>query len=73
MRRLPWTITRYSDELLDRTIETYQPHYEQKLTREDAQEILRNMVSFFRQLQKMNLERSREERLNAIRSARARC
>jgi len=60
---------RYSDELLDRTIETYQPYHAHPLTRDDAQEILSKMVSFFRQLQQMDLEATREERLLVMRAA----
>ena len=35
---------RYDDDLLDETIEVYQPYYARTLTRDDAQEILGNLV-----------------------------
>lgn len=60
---------RYSDDLLDRTIETYQPHYARELTRADAQEILSNMVNFFRQLHALDLETVRQGRLNVMPAA----
>ena len=44
-------ITRFSDELLDRTISVWQPRCpNRKLTREDAHEIIVNMTGFFRLL-----------------------
>lgn len=39
--------SRYSRQLLDETIEVWQPYYETKLTDEDACEIIENMTAFF--------------------------
>lgn len=40
------------NEWLDYTIKTFQPYYKKKvLTREDAREITKNMVGFFRTLE----------------------
>lgn len=38
---------RYSRELIDETIEVWQPYYETKLTDEDACEIIENAAAFF--------------------------
>ena len=35
------------DNLIDRTIETWQPHLEHDLSREGAQQILENVTGFF--------------------------
>ena len=37
----------FSRELLERTIEVWQPHYERPLTLEDAREIAENMIALF--------------------------
>ena len=37
---------RYSRQLIDETIEIWQPHYENKLTDDDACEIIENMSLF---------------------------
>lgn len=37
---------RYSRQLIDETIEVWQPYYEAKLTDEDAREIIENMAIF---------------------------
>jgi hypothetical protein len=42
------------EEYLDYTIKTFQPYYKRPLTREDAQEITRNMVGFFRALEDLH-------------------
>ena len=39
--------TRYSRQLIDETIEVWQPYYEKKLTDEDAREIIENASAFF--------------------------
>ena len=38
---------RYSRQLIDETIEVWQPYYEAKLTDEDAREIIENVAAFF--------------------------
>ena len=38
---------RYSRQLIDETIEVWQPHYDTKLTDEDAREIIENIAAFF--------------------------
>ena len=38
---------RYSRQLIDETIEVWQPHYDTKLTDEDAREIIENVAAFF--------------------------
>lgn len=38
-------------EFIDYTIKTFQPYYKRPLTHEDAREITRNMVGFFRTLE----------------------
>ena len=44
--RLPWI----TDELIEQTIDVWQPYYEEELTEEDAVEILRNVVRMARAL-----------------------
>jgi hypothetical protein len=38
--------SRYSRELLDRTIAVWQPYYADRLTDEDAREIIENVTAF---------------------------
>ena len=38
---------RYSRQLIDETIEVWQPYYDTKLTDEDARDIIENVASFF--------------------------
>lgn len=38
---------RYSRQLIDETIEVWQPYYDKKLTDEDAREIIENVAAFF--------------------------
>lgn len=38
---------RYSRQLIDETIEVWQPHYDTKLTDEDARDIIENVAAFF--------------------------
>lgn len=38
---------RYSRQLIDETIEVWQPYYDRKLTDEDAREIIENVAGFF--------------------------
>lgn len=38
---------RYSRQLIDETIEVWQPYYDTKLTDEDAREIIENVAGFF--------------------------
>lgn len=38
---------RYSRQLIDETIEVWQPYYDKKLSDEDAREIIENMAAFF--------------------------
>ena len=38
------------DDLLDYTLEVFQPRSERRLTREDAREIVHNVTGFFRVL-----------------------
>ena len=40
-------MTRYSKELLEKTIRVWQPLGEEKLTEEDAREIVENLTGFF--------------------------
>jgi hypothetical protein len=40
------------NQLIDRTLEFWQPRSSQTLTREDAREIIENVTGFFRVLQK---------------------
>lgn len=44
------------EALYDRVIETFQPKYEQRLTREDAREILHNLTGFFTTLARWHRE-----------------
>lgn len=39
--------SRYSRQLLDETLEVWQPYYETRLTDEDAREIIENTAVFF--------------------------
>ncbi len=36
-----------NDNLIDRTIETWQPHLDRDLSREDARQIIENLTGFF--------------------------
>ena len=38
---------RYSRQLIDETIEVWHPYYDNKLTDEDAREIIENVAAFF--------------------------
>ena len=38
---------RYSRQLINETIEVWQPYYDKKLTDEDAREIIENVAAFF--------------------------
>jgi hypothetical protein len=49
--------TKFSNELLDQTIELFQPHAERTLTREDAREMMENLTGFVQVL----IEWHREE------------
>ena len=53
-----------SDEFLDKTIKMFQPHYKEQLTREDAREIIENMVGFFEVL--LEWDREEKERLKNL-------
>ena len=55
-----WT-HKYSKELLDNTIQTWQPLSKEPLTYTDAEEILRNTVGFFRVLMEAAGEAKREQ------------
>lgn len=39
--------SRYSRQLVDETIEVWQPYYDTKLTDQDAREIIENAAAFF--------------------------
>jgi hypothetical protein len=51
-----------SEEFLDQTIEVWQPHSERTLTREDAREIITNVVGFFQVLKEWDREDIRSNR-----------
>jgi hypothetical protein len=57
-------------DFLEETIRIWQPHYKQKLCREDAREIASNLTGFFetlaewqerKKLQKLGLKKRRKE------------
>jgi len=54
-------MSEYSNALLNKTIELWQPYYEKKLTVEDAREIIVNMVSLVKLLD--HLEKKYEKKL----------
>ena len=43
-------------DFLDKTIEFWQPYTKEKLTREDAREIIQNAVALFKFLHELDLE-----------------
>jgi len=53
-------MTQYSDKLLNKTIEVWQPYYEEPLTREDAREIIENLCGFLTILTEIQGEKSTE-------------
>ena len=46
----------YNKELIDKTIDVWQPHSEKKLTEEDAREIIENLTGFFDTLARWDRE-----------------
>ena len=49
-----------NDNLIDRTIETWQPRLDRDLSREDARQIVENVTSFFSILAEWSRAESRE-------------
>jgi hypothetical protein len=54
-------MTGYSEEFLDRTIETWQEYYARPLTREDAREIADNMTGLFNLLEELDRKYGKEK------------
>ena len=52
---------RYSTEILEKTIEVWQPLSEKKLTEEDAREIVENMAGLFSFLIELEEKYGKEE------------
>jgi hypothetical protein len=54
-------MTRYSKEILEKTIRVWQPLSEKQLTEEDAREIVENLTGFFSLLGEWERENGKEE------------
>jgi|GEM_PF-1112289 len=56
-----YAMTRYSKEILEKTIRMWQPLSEEQLTEEDAREIVENLTGFFSLLGEWERENGKEE------------
>jgi hypothetical protein len=54
-------MTRYSKEFLEETIQVWQPLSEEKLTEEDAREIVENLTGFFSLLRQWEQKNGEDE------------
>jgi hypothetical protein len=54
-------MSKYSKQLLDKTIEVWQPLSEEKLSEENAREIIDNVTGFFSILKKWDEEERRKQ------------
>jgi len=59
------------NEFLDKTIAYWQPFYKEKLTREDAREIIENTCNLFDLLNELDLEFSKNGNLQEQNSSRS--
>ena len=51
----------YSDEYLKKTIEVWQPHFKEKLTKEQAREICNNVLGLYKTILESEIELKKKE------------